>query len=133
MEALLLDPNHVRNNTYNLEDSVKAAIQRDAAECFLQLALFEPGREMLLTEKGGASAMEALRALADGNTGCLAVETKECAHGALMAVEGRTDPERYPPGSTKQSQAHIMMSYQWDVSDLCPLFKFLTQIQFDLC
>ena len=46
-EALLLDPEHARQNQ---DEAIKAAIQQDAAECFLQLALFEPGQDMLAKE-----------------------------------------------------------------------------------
>ena len=48
MEALLLDPEHARNRgDFGQSDEVKAAIQCDAAECIMQLALFPPCRDML--------------------------------------------------------------------------------------
>ena len=43
LEALLLDPDHDRQGQ---SDEVKSAIQRDAAQCFMQLATFGPGREV---------------------------------------------------------------------------------------
>jgi uncharacterized membrane protein YgcG len=80
-EALLLEPQHPRQDQ---APETKAAIQHDAVECFLQLALFEPGREMLAQEHG---AMDALRALADGNDGnALSTEAQEMAAGALLAM-----------------------------------------------
>eukprot|EP01046_Picozoa_sp_COSAG06_P018345 COSAG06_NODE_1275_length_10046_cov_4.285915_2_plen_79_part_00 len=44
VSACFLDPDHVRKDA---DDSEKAPVQADAAECFLQLAAFEPGRKLL--------------------------------------------------------------------------------------
>ena len=42
-------------------------------------------------------------------------EAKQYAHGALIAVEGRTrEPEPQPAGA-EESGGHLMVSYQWDV------------------
>ena len=58
-QCLLIDPEHSRQGQ---EPHVKAAIQRDAAGCLLQLALFgEQGRHML---QGSAATLGALRHLA---------------------------------------------------------------------
>ena len=88
-------------------EATKAAIQRDAAECFLQLALFEPGRLMLSDE---AAALAALHALADGRA--LSAEAVVSAHGALLEIEGRThEPEVEREGGAAAS-GHVMVSYQ---------------------
>ena len=42
--ALFLDQEHPRKD---MDEPLRAGIQSDGAECFLQLALFEPGRELL--------------------------------------------------------------------------------------
>jgi hypothetical protein len=120
IEALLLDPRHPRQN--QLEDT-KAAIQRDAAECFLQLALFEPGREMLIAR--GADVLDALRALADGG-GWKTGEAKQSALGALIAIEGRSEQPETPPGLS--STGHIMMSYQWDMQVTAQILLLITNI-----
>ena len=59
-EALLLDPEHVKKDA---DASIQAAVQADAAECLLQIAVFVPGRALM--ESDGAT-IEALRALANG-------------------------------------------------------------------
>ena len=104
--ALLLDPGHTRQSQ---DEAIKVAIQQDAAECFLQLAVFEPGRQLLAEDE---AVMEALHALADGQA--LIEEAKQYACGAVIAVEGRADePEPQPDGS-EESGGHLMVSYQWD-------------------
>ena len=94
-EALLLDGGHVRAKQ---DAQTKAAIQQDAAECFLWLAQFLPGRELLAA---APAVMDALRAMtSEAST----EEAKESAHGALMAIEGRT-----PVPEETVSQKHIMV------------------------
>ena len=44
LDGLLLEPDHVRKDH---PANIKAAIQADAASCFLQMACFEPGRVRL--------------------------------------------------------------------------------------
>lgn len=101
IEALFLDPKHGR---CGLDVAIKTAIQRDAAECFLQIALFEPGREMLT--KG--PALEALRALTSGQA--LSEECKVFANGAILAVEGVTH-EPAPAGEgDDDADGHVMVS-----------------------
>ena len=104
-EALFLDPNHGRQNQ---DESIKAAIQQDAVDCFLQLALFEPGRDMLAKEAG---AIEALQTLADGQA--LTETAKQYAYGAVIALEGQIDGLAKP--ANEESGGHLMVSYQWDV------------------
>ena len=82
LSALFLEADHILSD---LDRDVKAAIQMDAANCFLQIAVFGPGREMLAAE---GAAMEALHALADGHA--LTPEAKLSAAGAIMAIEGRS-------------------------------------------
>ena len=115
-EALLLDPAHLRTASDPqsavppMHEATKAAFQQTAAECFLQLALFEPGRAMLSDE---TAALEALHALVDGQA--LSEEAKVAAEGAILAVEGRSrDLELEPSGGGERSK-HVMVSYQRDV------------------
>jgi hypothetical protein len=104
IEALLLDPSHSRQDQ---AAGTKAQIQRDAAECFAQLALFEPTREMLARDP---AVLDALRTLAGGAS---TVEAQHCAEGALMSLA----PENMLRGelSIDTENLHIMMSYQWGV------------------
>ena len=48
LDTLLLDPGHVRAG---LADGVRTAIQADAADCLMQIALFEPGRALLKADQ----------------------------------------------------------------------------------
>jgi hypothetical protein len=106
-EALLLDPQHIRNHgALDQSEDIKGAIQRDAAECFMQLALFEPGREMLQKD---AAVIDSLRTLKDK---ALTEEASRFAEGALMALL----PEEAAASRAVDTDAlHVMMSYQWDV------------------
>ena len=130
LDALFLDPEHPRKD---MEEALRAGIQRDGAECLLQLALVEAGKELL---ERHPEALEALRALADReapvntivahssgtsitttatvtfNTaggksvhgGALTEEARLAASGALVAMEG---PGQAPaPGGEK----HIVVS-----------------------
>ena len=97
LDALFLDPEHPRKD---MDEALRAAIQCDGAECFLQLALFEPGRELL---EQHSEALDALRALVDG--AALTEEARLSASSALAAVEG-VAPGSAPAGDDK----HIMMS-----------------------
>ena len=82
-----------------MDEVSRAGIQCDGAECFLQLALFEPGKELL---EQHPEALDALRALADGG-GALASEASLAAGTALAALEG---PAPGPVGDQK----HVMVS-----------------------
>ena len=44
LDALFLDPEHPRKD---MDETLRAGIQCDGAECFLQLALFHKGKELL--------------------------------------------------------------------------------------
>jgi hypothetical protein len=108
-EMLFLD---MRKDISDESDGLKAdkkAIQADAAECILQLAVFEPaGRELL---EQHPSVMDALCALASGGK-ALTEEARVSAVGALMAIENTSlsrEPE--PEGATKdESEGHVMLS-----------------------
>ena len=103
-EALLLDPDHVRQDQ---ERSIKVILQQDAAECYLQLALFEPGRELLSSD---TSVLDALRMLLDK---AWSEEAKICARGALKQL----CPERRPePVEVDLDALHIMMSCKQSAS-----------------
>jgi hypothetical protein len=103
MEALLLDSEHTRQDQ---SEDVRGSIQRDAAECLMQLALFDPGRDILQKDE---SVLDALRTLIDHG---MTDEAKQYAKGALMAL---LPPEEPHPVRPDQVQGHVMVSYQWDV------------------
>ena len=96
LDALFLDPEHPRKD---MDEALRAGIQRDGAECFLQLALFEQGKELLGRHP---EALEALRALVGG--GALTVQARRAASGALVAMEGPGHARA--PGGEK----HIVVS-----------------------
>ena len=105
LDGLFLDADHLRKDA---DDSEKAPVQTDVCDCFLQLAVFERGRELLQSDP---AAMDALRALADGKA--MTEEGKLSAHNALVAIEGVTrEPEPEMEG-TEEADPHIMASYQW--------------------
>ena len=96
LDALFLDPEHPRKD---MDQTLRAGIQCDGAECFLQLALFVPGKQLL---EQHPEALDALRVLVDG--AALTEEARLAASGALVAVEG---PAQAPaPGGEK----HIVVS-----------------------
>eukprot|EP01048_Picozoa_sp_COSAG05_P016663 COSAG05_NODE_2177_length_3435_cov_2.162170_3_plen_156_part_00 len=96
----------------------------------MQLALFEPARQMLLQN---TAALDALHLLATATNSCEGV--RQAARGALMAVEGRSGGSSIHMGRDRELEAveaqletvaatvgrsivvakHVMMSYQWDV------------------
>lgn len=108
MEALLLNPEHVRNHgDLEQSDEVKGAIQCDAAESLMQLALFPPGRDVLQQD---ASVLDALHMLVDK---ALTEEARQYAEGALMAL---LPPEAVVHHHEIDMDArHVFMSYQWAV------------------
>ena len=110
MEALLLDPEHVRNQG-DLDQSleVKGAIQCDAAESLMQLALFPAGRDMLLQQD--ASVLDVLRMLVDK---ALTEEARQYAEGALMAL---LPPEAVVHHEIDMDALHVFMSCKF-TSDL---------------
>eukprot|EP01050_Picozoa_sp_SAG11_P010949 SAG11_NODE_1128_length_5762_cov_2.633763_1_plen_194_part_00 len=112
LDALFLEPDHPRKD---MDESVRARIQCDGAECFLQLALFEPGKVLLVQHN---EALDALRALVSG--GALSEEVKLCASSALAAMEG---PSGHAP--TPGGEKHIMMS--------CMYHDELTTLRSDMC
>ena len=100
VSGLIVDPEHQRKD---MAEPLRAGIQRNSVECFLQLALFGEGRELL---KRHTEALDALRMLSDG--GALTEETSVAASSALAAVEGRLPrPGPLPEG---EDEKHIMMS-----------------------
>ena len=98
IDALFLDPEHPRKD---MVETLRKGIQCDGAECFMQLALFEPGKKLL---ERHPEALEALRALADG--GALTEEARLAASGALLAAEGPAQEQAPAPGGEK----HIVVS-----------------------
>ena len=107
-EVLLLDPDHPRQSE---EQRVKVALQQDAVECLLQLAVFEDGRTMLAQQ---SLTMDAIRALANGAQAALSSEAQTSASAALVAVEGHRPTQPATPASDCEAgDLHIMLSYQW--------------------
>ena len=98
LDALFLDPEHPRKE---MDERLRAGIQRDGAECFLQLALFDPGRELL---EQHTEALDALRALVDGSA--LTEEARLSASSALAAIDGPAPGPGPDPGDEK----HVMVS-----------------------
>ena len=80
LDHLFLEPDHPRAAA---DDSMKASIQADTANCLLQIAVFEPGRQLLASEP---AIMNALHALAEGMA--LTDEARVSANGALTAIDG---------------------------------------------
>jgi hypothetical protein len=81
---------------------VVTAIQQDAAECFMQLALFDTTRDVL---KQDGSVRDALRMLAD--KGAMSEEAKMSAEGALMALDPKAEVHL-----RDVDDLHVMMSCQ---------------------
>ena len=98
LDALFLDPEHPRKD---MDETLRTGIQCDGAECFLQLALFEPGKQLL---EQHPEALDALRVLVDG--AALTEEARLAASAALAAVEGPLPGPAPTPGDEK----HVMMS-----------------------
>ena len=98
LDALFLDPEHPRKD---MDEALRAGVQCDGAECFLQLALFEPGKQLL---EQHPEALDALRVLVDG--AALTEEARLSASAALAAVEGPLPGPAPTPGDEK----HVMMS-----------------------
>ena len=96
LDALFLDPEHPRKD---MDQTLRAGVQCDGAECFLQLALFEPGKQLL---EQHPEALDALLVLVDG--AALTEEARLAASAALAAVEGPL------PGPTAGDEKHVMMS-----------------------
>eukprot|EP01048_Picozoa_sp_COSAG05_P011560 COSAG05_NODE_1097_length_5894_cov_2.299741_4_plen_492_part_00 len=111
LDALLLNPGHVRAERDSEE--VKAAIQADAAHCFMQIALYGPGRELLA---GADAVLSALRALAAGEA--RSENAQLSAEGALVAIEGKkAATSGTGGGSLVATKDHVMASYQWSYQD----------------
>ena len=96
LDALFLDPEHPRKD---MDETLQAGIQRDGAECFLQLALFELGKDLL---EQHPTALDALQALVDGSA--LTESARLAASGALLAMQGQ---EQAPASS---GEKHIVVS-----------------------
>ena len=90
--------------------AAKGPIQAEAADCFLQIAVFEPGRLLLQQDP---AAMLALRALADPSNDCaLTAKARLSAAGALVAIEGLARKE-LAVKEELEPEGHVFVSYQW--------------------
>ena len=90
----------------------------------MQLALFDPGRDMLHQDP---SVLDALRMLVDK---ALTEEARQYSEGALMAL----DPKAAAHDEVDVDTLHVMVSYQWaaQVRDaylfLCVMIASLTVV-----
>eukprot|EP01043_Picozoa_sp_COSAG02_P045321 COSAG02_NODE_4131_length_5739_cov_5.860993_6_plen_90_part_00 len=89
---------------------MKESIQTDCLGCLLQLAVFEPGRELLQNDP---TTMEALRNMADGKA--LGKQGQTHAESTLIAIEGVSHvPESHSAdvrgSGTHEDAEHIMVS-----------------------
>ena len=90
---------------------VKAGIQADAAECFLQLALFDAGKERFKTDTAVLTALRTLSETAETEA------AKKSAHGALMALEPRQRTTLEADAEAPSLQ-HIMVSCALPAAEL---------------
>lgn len=116
IDLLLLDVNHCRKD---VDPQIKAAIQADATDCLLQLALCEPGQALLAQD---STVTDALKALADSEAqhsgGALSEKVKLSANGALLALLGNDNHNTPPVSKLAVGQKHIMLScelFSWSV------------------
>ena len=79
--------------------------------------MYPPGREALLQDPTVAEALQ--RVAAEG----WEEEARMHAQSALTAL---SDRQRDPDHEQAPDQKHVMVSYQWDVQQVCPMGKFYT-------
>lgn len=116
IDGLLLDPEHprLRNEASRLAsraddltckyfDTVKSAVQRDFAECIMQISLYPPGCAAL---KANPDVIKALDNTVDN---AWSEEAKICARGALKQL----CPERNVVIEINLEALHIMMSCEF--------------------
>ena len=96
-------------NRKDADDTVKASVQRDFAECIQQCSAYEAG--VMALKQHMSAVMNALTALKDGGRAYTA-EAKLCAEAALLAL----DPQLHKASADctdQPDQLHVMMSYSW--------------------
>ena len=123
VHGLMLDPAYHRSGEADQTDfeGVKAAVQRDYAECLQQLSLFPEGREAMIRDPAVTKALRELVSAAEGEL-CWSDEARICARGALVALEGpqggrrELSPERDEVcgGGGGGGGRWVMLSYSWD-------------------
>jgi hypothetical protein len=118
-ETLLVDPEHMRQEQ---TDVVKSSIQTAAAGCCLQLGLTDGGRHCL---GSNGTILDALHKVA--GTG-LTEEARVSARRALVAIQGITATP-----APVEADAHIMVSYQWDVQSTIVRIVRSVQARGHLC
>lgn len=114
--GLMLDADHPRKDT---SEEIKAQVQRDYAECMLQVALFPRGCDLL--SKADPRVVEVLDMLVEKAS---SEEAKEIGLKTRMLL--CPSPTRYIPPECNVDAKHIMMSYQWDnqVRLILPLLSY---------
>ena len=112
LSVLALDTENVRSD---MDEGARAAIQADATECLLQLAVFEPGRQILTVDEPVMHALQLIAAEGGSGGRALSAVAQESARNALSAIEGQlTELPPHEPDDDSSAR-HIMCSYQWDV------------------
>jgi hypothetical protein len=104
VDSLLLDPEHpIRSDGRTNFEAICGPVQRDFAEALAQLAVYPPGRQVLLQDP---TVVEALKQVAA--KGWLD-EAKRSAESALAALSDVAHEASHHKG-----HRHVMISYQWD-------------------
>lgn len=102
ISSLLLDPDHPRRSQSNF-DEVAPSVQRDFAEVFAQLVMFEPWQEVLRQDPAVAEALQ--QVVREGMTD----EARLSAESALVPLQNR-QPEPEDKERARFSQKHLMLS-----------------------
>ena len=99
ISGLFLDIDHPRAN---LTDEIKAWNQQMHAECFAQIAMYDPGRSVLLENPAVSEALEAVTERG------MSEQARTFAQTALVAMKGEELRMRM------EGDTHVMLSYQWN-------------------
>eukprot|EP01052_Picozoa_sp_SAG31_P018836 SAG31_NODE_1350_length_8681_cov_14.408879_4_plen_466_part_00 len=116
IDGLLVDPKNPRQ--HEAAAHVKAAVQRDSAECIQQLSLYQPGLQALKADQTCMRAMVALAAAQEEGGVALTAEARVCARNTLLTLNaslqqrGQTD---YSHKLEKKSeQKHVMVRHSYE-------------------
>lgn len=114
LEGLLLDPEGFRRQN-GTPEKVLCAVQRDFCECLMQLAVWEPGRQVLAQACQRDIFEPALCTVVQSGW---SKEAQQLASNALIALEysgsiGSIDGDDSDM-VRQQSKQHVMLSYNWE-------------------
>ncbi len=104
LDGLLLTPDHPRNS---LADTFRFWLQKNSVQCFAQLALHTPSREVLLQNPAVTKSLEEVA------TCGMTAEIQSDANAALLALSD-TKSGSMKVKSEENPPKHVMLSYQWD-------------------